>query len=173
MIGWCHKTFQFSFRLNKFIFGSFRSRMRAPHPSRKKSAGKKSKAGQDLFRSRDVVTSGEKGPTRADIAQLRVAHVQNILPNRTSSGHFRSRHFLSLLVTSGQACAIVRSSGSSANVAWTVPIYYCHKSKDRQTKKNKMINSGLQKTTQKTEDWAARIPLKTRTDPPVWLYKIF
>ena len=58
-----------------------------------------------------------------------------------------------------------------------------------------MINSGLQKTTQKTEDWAARIPLKTRRnyvddnlclsfyivwqfqvlcdDQPVWLYKIF
>ena len=123
MIGWCYKTFQFSFRLNKFILGSFRSRMRAPHPTRekkygkkkyrkkstgskkyeKKSAGKKSKPGQDLFRSRDVVNSGVKGPTRADIAQLRVAHVQNILPNRTSSGHFRSRHFLSLLVTSGQA----------------------------------------------------------------------
>ena len=58
----------------------------------------------------------------------------------------------SLPVTSGQAYAMVRSSGSSANVAWTVPIYYCHKSKDRQTKKDKMINSVLQKTTQKTED---------------------
>jgi hypothetical protein len=29
-------------------------------------------------------------------------------------------------------------------------------------KKDNMINSGLQKTIQKTEDWAARIPLKTR-----------
>ena len=34
MIGGCYKTFQSSFRLNKFIFGPFRSRMRAPHPSR-------------------------------------------------------------------------------------------------------------------------------------------
>ena len=33
-----------------------------------KKYGKKSNAGQGLFRSRDFVTSGEKGPTRADIA---------------------------------------------------------------------------------------------------------
>ena len=53
---------------------------------------KKSKAEQGLFRSRDFVTSGEKGPTRADIAQLPVAHAQNILPNRAASGQgiFRS-----------------------------------------------------------------------------------
>jgi hypothetical protein len=31
-----------------------------------------------------------------------------------------------------------------------------------QAKKDKMINSGLQKTIQKTEDWAVWIPLKTR-----------
>jgi hypothetical protein len=31
-----------------------------------------------------------------------------------------------------------------------------------------MINSGLQKTTQETEDWAARIPLKTRTEFCRW-----
>jgi hypothetical protein len=30
MIGWCYKTFQSSFALNKFIFGPFRLRMRAP-----------------------------------------------------------------------------------------------------------------------------------------------
>jgi hypothetical protein len=47
---------------------------------RGKKYEKKSKAEQGLFRSRDFVSSGEKGPTRADIA-----------------------------------CAIVRSSGSSAN----------------------------------------------------------
>jgi hypothetical protein len=35
---------------------------------RTKKYGKKSNAGQGLFRSRDFVTSGEKGPTRADIA---------------------------------------------------------------------------------------------------------
>ena len=34
MIGWCYKTFQSSFGLNKFIFGPFRSCMRSPHPSR-------------------------------------------------------------------------------------------------------------------------------------------
>ena len=34
--------------------------------------------------------------------------------------------------------------------------------------KGQMINSGLQKTTQKTEDWAARIPLKTRTELCRW-----
>jgi hypothetical protein len=39
---------------------------------RAKKVRKKSKAGQGLFRSRDFVTSGEKGPTRVDIAQLTV-----------------------------------------------------------------------------------------------------
>ena len=33
-----------------------------------------------------------------------------------------------------------------------------------QTKKDKIINSGPQKTVQKTENWAARIPLKTRLE---------
>ena len=42
-----------------------------------------------------TVTSGEKGPTRADIAQLPVTHAQNILPNRASSGHVTSGHFRS------------------------------------------------------------------------------
>jgi hypothetical protein len=54
------------------------------------------KAGQGLFRSREFVTSGEKGPTRADIAQLPVVYAQNILPNRASSGHVTD-------VTSGHA----------------------------------------------------------------------
>jgi hypothetical protein len=63
----------------------------------------KGKAGHGLFRSRDFVTSGEKGPTRADIVQLPVAHAQNILPDMASSGHVTE-------VTSGQACAMVRSS---------------------------------------------------------------
>jgi hypothetical protein len=49
-------------------------------------------SGQGLFRSRDFVTSGQKGSTRADIAQLPVAHAQNILPNRAHDWrHFRSR----------------------------------------------------------------------------------
>ena len=71
---------------------------RREHPNQhvvllRKKYGKKSKAGQGLFRSRDFVTSGEKGLTRADFAQLPVAHAQNILPNRTASGHglFRPR----------------------------------------------------------------------------------
>jgi hypothetical protein len=34
LIGWFYKTFQSSFGLNKFIFGPFRSRMGASHPSR-------------------------------------------------------------------------------------------------------------------------------------------
>ena len=63
----------------------------------KKTTGKNSKAGQVLFRSHDFVTSGERGPTRADIVPF--AHAQNILPNRASSGH----------VTSDQACTMVRS----------------------------------------------------------------
>ena len=37
-----------------------------------------------------------------------------------------------------------------------------------QSKKEKMINSGLKKTTQKAEDWATRIPLKTRTKLCRW-----
>ena len=37
-------------------------------------------SGHGLFRSRDFVTSGQKTPTRADMAQLPVAHAQNILP---------------------------------------------------------------------------------------------
>ena len=51
---------------------------------RKKNAGGKSRScaehtsGQDLFRSREFVTSGQKGPTRADMAQLPVAHAHNI-----------------------------------------------------------------------------------------------
>jgi hypothetical protein len=48
-----------------------------------------------------------------------------------------------------------------------------HKSKkgrqcNGQAKKDKMINIGLQKTTQKTEDWAARIPLKSQTELCRW-----
>jgi hypothetical protein len=74
-------------------------------------------SGQSLFRSRDFVTSDQKGPTRADIAQLPVAQAQNILPDRARGWRhfrpcdrrrFRSRHF--------RSCAMVRtSSRSSAN----------------------------------------------------------
>jgi hypothetical protein len=46
----------------------------------------------------DFVTSGEKGPTRADSAQLPIEHAQNTLPNMASSCHVTSGHFLSLPV---------------------------------------------------------------------------
>jgi hypothetical protein len=78
---------------------------------------------QDRFRAGplpDRVTSGQKGPTRSDIAQLPVAHTQNILPDMARDWrHFRSRHIGS--------CAMVRStSPSTANNNWAVPIYYWH-----------------------------------------------
>jgi hypothetical protein len=46
---------------------------------------------------------------------------------KKSSGHVTdvpSAHVTSGNVTSGQACAIVRSSGSSANATLSLPIYY-------------------------------------------------
>jgi hypothetical protein len=47
---------------------------------------------QVLFQSRDWRHLRSKGPTRADMAPLPVAHAQNILPNRTLDWrHFRSR----------------------------------------------------------------------------------
>ena len=78
---------------------------------------------QDRFRAGplpDRVTSGQKGPTRSDIAQLPVAHTQNILPDMARDWrHFRSRHIGS--------CAMVRStSRSTANNNWAAPIYYWH-----------------------------------------------
>jgi hypothetical protein len=74
-----------------------------------KSTGKNSKAGQGLFRSRDSVTSGEKGP-----------HVQNILPDMASSGHFRSNMRMASLPVAPPHC-------SPSNVTRTVPIYYLHR----------------------------------------------
>jgi hypothetical protein len=62
-----------------------------------KKYGEKSKAGQGPFRLRDFVTSGEKGPTRADIAQRPVAHAQNIIPNMASSSNVTSGSSSSLL----------------------------------------------------------------------------
>ena len=52
-------------------------------------------SGQGPFRPRDFVTSCQKDPTRADMAQLPVGHAQNILPDNHCR-HFRScdwRHF--------------------------------------------------------------------------------
>ena len=46
-------------------------------------------SGQGPFRPRDFVTSCQKDPTRADMAQLPVGHAQNILPDNHCR-HFRS-----------------------------------------------------------------------------------
>ena len=54
-----------------------------------------------------------KGPTRADIAQLSVAHAQNILPDTWLT---------SLPVT----WLPVAPHSTSANNNWAVPIYYLH-----------------------------------------------
>jgi hypothetical protein len=59
--------------------------------------------GQGLFRWRDHFRS--KGPTRADIAQLPVAHAHDILPDRVTFGHG----------TSGS---------TTSNATLSVPIYY-------------------------------------------------
>jgi hypothetical protein len=66
-----------------------------------KSTGKKVRP----FRLRDFVTSGEKGPTRADIAQRPVAHAQNIIPNMASSSHVTSGSSSSLLRKCDLNCA--------------------------------------------------------------------
>ena len=89
----------------------------------KKRGGKKPFMRRTYFRSGplpDRATSAQKGPTRADIAQLPVAHRQNILPDRARDWrYFRSRHI--------QSCAMVRSTArSTANNNWAVPIYYLH-----------------------------------------------
>jgi hypothetical protein len=77
-------------------------------------------SGQGLFRSREFVTSGQKGPTRADMALLPVAHAQNILPvpvTDVTSGHVTND--TSVHVTSGSS-----THRSTANMTWAVPIYY-------------------------------------------------
>jgi hypothetical protein len=76
----------------------------------KKSAGKtghaqnllpvRTTSGQGLFQSRDCHFRS-KGPTRADMAQLPVAHAQNILPDRVTSCHVTD--VTSSHVTSGHA----------------------------------------------------------------------
>ena len=80
--------------------------------TKKKARGKpgmrRTYFGQGLFRLRQSdVTSGHfrsKCPTRAGIAQLPVAHAQNILPDMASSGDVidvSSGHVTSSHVTSG------------------------------------------------------------------------
>jgi hypothetical protein len=56
---------------------------------------------QGLFRSGDWCHFRSKGPTRADMGQLPVAHTQNILPDRVTSGHVTD--VTSGHVTSGHA----------------------------------------------------------------------
>ena len=61
---------------------------------RKKNAGENRGIRRTYFRPHDSRHFRSKGPTRADIAQLPVAHVQNILPDRArdwvTSGHVTS-----------------------------------------------------------------------------------
>ena len=78
----------------------------------RKKRGKKPGMRRTYFRDRNTsgqvtdVTSGQKGPVRADMAQLPVAHAQNILPdNERDWRHFRSRHF--------RSCAVVRSPANT------------------------------------------------------------
>ena len=78
-------------------------------------------SGQGLFRSRDFVTSGQKAPTRADIAQLPVAHAQNILPDMVTSGHVTN--VTSGHVTSGHVTSVAPHC-SPSNASLSVPIYY-------------------------------------------------
>ena len=60
-------------------------------------------SGHGHFRSCDVVTSGQKAPTRADMAQLPVAHAHNILPDSARDlRHFRLHDFRSLLIAPPQ-----------------------------------------------------------------------
>ena len=65
-----------------------------------------------------VVNFRLKGLTRADIAQLPVAHAHSVLLSRTSSGHATSGHVTDL--TSGH----VTSCGSTTYANWAVPTYY-------------------------------------------------
>ena len=62
------------------------------------------------------VTNVTSGPTRADIAQLPVAHAQNILPNMNTFGHVTD-------VTSGHVTNVT-SGRSTSNTTLSVPIYY-------------------------------------------------
>ena len=83
-------------------------------------------SGQDYFRTGPIQVTWlchfrSKGPTRADIAQLPVAHAQNILPDSVTSGHVTD-------VTSGHMTYVISghvTSGSTpSNVTLSVPIYY-------------------------------------------------
>jgi hypothetical protein len=84
-----------------------------------------------------------KGPTRADIAQLPVAHAHNILPDRVTSGHVTdvtSGHMT--YVTSGH----VTSGSTPSNVTLSVPIYYwcgMHKSTWWRLFKNCIVRTKL------------------------------
>jgi hypothetical protein len=66
----------------------------------RKKRGKKPDIRRTYFRSRPLPVTWlchfrSKDPTRTDMAQLSVAHAQNILPVKATSGqgHFRSRDF--------------------------------------------------------------------------------
>ena len=60
-------------------------------------------SGQCLFRSRDFLTSGQKATTREDMAQLPVAHAQNILPDSAYDWrYFRYNDFRLLIIAPPQ-----------------------------------------------------------------------
>jgi hypothetical protein len=73
------------------------------------------------------VTSGQKAPTRTDIAQLTVAHAQNILPITTgdvTSGQGQWRHLRLRMRTRSLPVALPHITTSNAN--WAVPINYSY-----------------------------------------------
>ena len=115
MIGWYYKTFQSSFALNKFIFGPFRSRMRAPHPYRGSPTG-------DVWMNIPQGHALEKQLT--DILKRWISNIATFGKVRENStgkkygGKIRGKskgksHVTSGVIISGQACAMIRYSGSS------------------------------------------------------------
>ena len=79
---------------------------------------------QGHFRPRDFITSSQKPPLGADIAQLPVAHAHNIVPDRACDWrHFRLRDWRHFRSHYFRSCAMVRSTArSTANMTWAVSI---------------------------------------------------
>jgi hypothetical protein len=90
--------------------------------TKKKKRGKKPGMRRTYFRSVPLPVTWlchfrPKDPTRTDMTQFSVAHAQNILPDRVTSGHMTD-------VTSGHVTDVT-SGRTTSNVALSVPIYYC------------------------------------------------
>jgi hypothetical protein len=103
MIGWCYKTF--SFRLNKFIFGSFRSRMRAPHPSRKKVREKKVRPDRTSSGHVTLSLPVKKAPLGRILRNFGLRMCRTYFrtgPLPVTFGHVTSCHFWSLPVKHAQ-----------------------------------------------------------------------